>query len=463
MTVAALPAFDPTRTYPRKFVPADADLGEWAQIEPLYKTLLARTPGSTQELRQWLDDYYELSAAVGEEGSRRYINMTLQTDDPAREAAFQHFVTEIEPRIKPLDEAIDKAYFNNPHRLELPRGEYALMDRMVENHIKLFREENIPLETQDQLLGADYQKVIGAMTIEMEGKETDLDKTIIEAIKDPLTHIVRNSVDHGIETPARRAELGKPPAGRLHMRAFHESGQVVIEITDDGGGIDVTKVRRKAVEKGLFTPDHAARLTDRQALEIIFQPGFSTAEKTTNVSGRGVGMDVVKTNIENIGGTLDLQNRPGQGTTLRLRIPLTLAIIPALLVSCGGEKFAIPQTGLVELVRLDGDQESAQIEMIYGAPVVRLRGKLLPLVFLGSELKLAAPPGANGNGNGATHHAVNIIVLHAESHTYGVVVDEVHDTEEIVVKPLGRLLKGLACFAGGTILGDGREIGRAHV
>lgn len=170
----ALPTFDPARTYPRRFVPADANLGEWAQIEPLYTALLARKPASPAELEQWLADYYELSAAVGEEGSRRYIEMTLQTDDPAREAAFQHFVTEIEPRIKPLDEAVDKAYYNNPHRLALPRSEYALMDRMVENHLKLFREENIPLETEDQLLGAEYQKVVGAMTIEVEGKEITL-------------------------------------------------------------------------------------------------------------------------------------------------------------------------------------------------------------------------------------------------------------------------------------------------
>ena len=292
------------------------------------------------------------------------------------------------------------------------------------------------------------------VSLEFEGQDTELDRSLLEAIKDPLTHIVRNAIDHGIETPGRRAELGKPAAGRLHMRAFHESGQVVIEISDDGGGIDLARIRKKAVEKNLFTEEQAARLTDRQALEIIFLPGFSTAEKTTNVSGRGVGMDVVKTNIENIGGTLDLQNRPGQGTTLRLRIPLTLAIIPALLVSCGGEKFAIPQTGLVELVRLDGDQAGAGIEMIYGAPVVRLRGKLLPLVFLGNELKLNSTPPPIGNGSARA--PVNIIVLQAESHHYGVVVDEVHDTEEIVVKPLGRLLKGVPCFAGGTILGDGR-------
>ena len=295
------------------------------------------------------------------------------------------------------------------------------------------------------------------VALEFEGQDTELDRSLIEAIKDPLTHIIRNAVDHGIETPARRAELGKPVVGRLHLRAFHEGGQVVMEINDDGAGIDLARVRRKAVEKEMLTATEADALSDRQALELIFLPGFSTAEKTTTVSGRGVGMDVVKTNIENIGGTLDLQTRLGEGTTLRLKIPLTLAIIPALRVSCGGERFAIPQTGLVELVRLDGDQNGASIEMIYGAPVVRLRGKLLPLVFLGSELKLnGAAIGTNANPAGTAQNPVNIVVLQADTQNFGVVVDEVHDTEEIVVKPLGKLLKGIPCFAGGTILGDGR-------
>ena len=293
------------------------------------------------------------------------------------------------------------------------------------------------------------------VTLEFEGQETELDRSLLEAIRDPLTHIVRNAVDHGIESPARREEAGKPAAGRLHLRAFHEGGQVVIEISDDGAGIDLGRIRNKAVEKGLLTAAAAEALSDRQAMELIFLPGFSTADKTTTVSGRGVGMDVVKTNIENIGGSLDLQTRAGQGTTLRLKVPLTLAIIPALLVGCCGERFAIPQTGLVELLRLGAEAEGG-IEMVYGAPVVRLRGKLLPLVFLGNELQLTAP-GANGNGSHAARkRTVNIVVLQAEAHRFGVVVDEVHDTEEIVVKPLGKLLKGVPCFAGGTILGDGR-------
>src|SRR5262249_2507117 len=188
--------------------------------------------------------------------------------------------------------------------------------------------------------------------IEMEGKETDLDKTIIEAIKDPLTHIVRNSVDHGAEAPDKRVSAGKPAEGRLLLRAYHEGGQVNIEITDDGAGLNSEKIKRKALEKGLITPEQAARMGDREAVNLIFLPGFSTAEKITNVSGRGVGMDVVKTNIDKIGGTVDVQSKAGSGTTVRMKIPLTLAIIPALIVMSGGNRYAIPQITLLELVPL---------------------------------------------------------------------------------------------------------------
>jgi two-component system chemotaxis sensor kinase CheA len=285
--------------------------------------------------------------------------------------------------------------------------------------------------------------------IEMEGQETELDKTIIEAIKDPLTHIVRNSVDHGIERPEARVERGKPAEGCLKMRAYHEGGQVNIEITDDGGGIDYERVKQKALQRGVITAEQAARMSDHETLHLIFLPGFSTAEKVTNVSGRGVGMDVVKTNIEKIGGTVDLQSQVGEGTTLKIKIPLTLAIIPALIVTSGGDRFAIPQVSLLELVRLEGEQARRQIEFIHGAPVYRLRGQLLPLAYLNRELKIKEQLESD-------LAAVNIVVLQADGHPFGLVVDEINDTEEIVVKPLGKQLKGVASFAGATIMGDGR-------
>jgi two-component system chemotaxis sensor kinase CheA len=284
------------------------------------------------------------------------------------------------------------------------------------------------------------------VSIEMEGKETELDKTIIEAIKDPLTHIVRNSVDHGIEPPQVRLAAGKPAEGRLSLRAFHEGGQVNIEIADDGGGISAERVKQKALDRGLITAEQAARMSERELQNLVFLPGFSTAEKVSNISGRGVGMDVVRTNIEKIGGQVDIQSTAGQGTTLRIKIPLTLAIIPALTVTSGGERFAIPQVNLLELVRLEA---GTAIETIHGAPVYRLRGNLLPLAFLNRELSL-------GDTRRGADEAVNIVVLQADERSFGLVVDEINDTEEIVVKPLGKQLKGIPVFAGATIMGDGR-------
>jgi two-component system chemotaxis sensor kinase CheA len=283
--------------------------------------------------------------------------------------------------------------------------------------------------------------------IELEGKETELDRTVIEAIKDPLTHIVRNTIDHGIEIPADRIAKGKPPVGRLHLRAFHEGGQVNIEISDDGAGVDLEKVRAKAIQRGIISAERAHQMSDGEITQLVFQPGFSTAERVTNVSGRGVGMDVVKTNIERTGGTVDLVSHPGAGTTIKIRIPLTLAIIPALIVALGADRYAIPQASLLELVRIEAGEVARRIESIRGTPVLRLRDKLLPLVDL---RKVLAEPAV------AKSDDVNVVILQADDRAFGLVVDVVKDTEEIVVKPLGRELKRLATFAGATILGDGR-------
>jgi len=304
-----------------------------------------------------------------------------------------------------------------------------------------------PRTVRDVAVGCGKQ-----VRIEMEGKETELDKTIIEAIKDPLTHLVRNSVDHGIERPEVRQAAGKDPEGRLFLRAFHEGGQVIIEITDDGAGLDQKKILNKAIQKGLVSADQAARLSDREVTNLIFLPGFSTADKVTNVSGRGVGMDVVKTNIEKIGGTVDVQSRPGHGSTVRMKIPLTLAIIPALIVTSAGDRYAIPQVSLLELVRLEGEQARKGIELVNGAPVHRLRGRLLPLVYLNRELKVDE---TSLHGD-KTERVTSIVVLQADDRQFGLVVDEINDTEEIVVKPLSKQLKSINTFAGATIMGDGK-------
>ncbi len=292
--------------------------------------------------------------------------------------------------------------------------------------------------------------------IEMMGKETELDKTIVEAIKDPLTHLVRNAVDHGIEPPELRMAAGKPAEGRLRLWAFHEGGQVNIEIADDGGGLNIDRIREEALQRKLISPEEARRMSDRDIAQLILAPGFSTAAKVTNVSGRGVGMDVVKTNVEKIGGTLEIQSQPGLGTTVRLKIPLTLAIIPALIVTCGGERFAIPQVSLLELVRLTENGAKQRIESIHGAPVFRLRGQLLPIVELRRELKLDAGVSAANAAPAEARDWVHIVVLKADGRQFGLVVDSVNDTEEIVVKPLTSQLKRISVYAGATIMGDGR-------
>ncbi len=290
--------------------------------------------------------------------------------------------------------------------------------------------------------------------VEMEGEKTELDRTLLEAIRDPLTHIVRNSVDHGIESPEARQAAGKNPEGRLAIRAFHEGGQVTVEVADDGGGINGQRVKDKAVARGLVTPEQAERMTDSELVSLIFLPGFSTAESVSNISGRGVGMDVVRTNVEKVGGTVDVQSVLGKGLTIRIRLPLTLAIIPALVVGNGDERYAIPQISLMEIVRLERDQVKRAIEMVHSTPVYRLRGNLLPLLFLRDAL-------ADEGGGGPPAHAatdtgaLNIVVLSSEERVFGLVVDRVMDTSEIVVKPLGKHFKAVSLFAGATIMGDG--------
>ena len=284
--------------------------------------------------------------------------------------------------------------------------------------------------------------------LEIDGAGTELDKTILEAIKDPLTHLVRNCCDHGIEKPDVRFLNGKPLHGKITLRAYHEGGQVNIDIGDDGAGVDIRQLKNAAAQKGLVPPEQLERMSDRDALNLIFLPGLSTAEKVTNVSGRGVGMDVVKTNIEKIGGVVDLVSRRGEGTTVRVKIPLTLAIIPGLVVTSCGDTFVIPQVSLLELIRLDGVDGGKQIELIHGAPVYRRRGKLLPLAYLHELLQ---SPRAKPLSD-----IVNIVVLNAGDRQFGLVVDGIGDTQEIVVRSLGRELQGIACYAGATIMGDGR-------
>lgn len=281
--------------------------------------------------------------------------------------------------------------------------------------------------------------------VEMEGKSTELDKSLIEAMKDPITHLVRNAVDHGIESPEVRLAAGKPAEGVLLLRAIHESGQVHIEVSDDGRGICADRIKNKAIGNGVVTALQASQMSDQEICKMIFLPGLSTAEKISNISGRGVGMDVVKTNIEKISGVIDLDTEVGLGTVFKIRVPLTLAIVPALIVTTGEQRYAIPQVNLIELIRIDEEDQSKEIEYIHGCPVHRLRGRLLPLVYLNNELKL----------DDTDSGALNIVVLQAEKCKFGLVVEQINDTQEIVVKPLAEALNSIPVFAGATIMGDG--------
>ena len=284
----------------------------------------------------------------------------------------------------------------------------------------------------------------------MDGAETEVDKSLLEAIKDPLTHLIRNAIDHGIESGADRISCGKNKRGQLHLRAWHQGGKVNIEISDNGQGIDPAKIRAKAIAKNLITAQDAKTMGDQQLVQIIFWPGFSTAPQVTGISGRGVGMDVVKTNIESIGGTIDVQSRVGIGTAIKVKIPLTLAIVPALIISSCEQLFAIPQSHLVEMLRLDLKNESDRIEKIRDTPVYRLRGELLPIVYLSKLL------GTEATVSESTCDHVNIVVLQADNCRFGLVVDHVERTEEIVVKALHPTLGVIPHLAGATVMGDGR-------
>jgi len=281
----------------------------------------------------------------------------------------------------------------------------------------------------------------------MRGADTELDRQVLDLVKDPLTHLVRNCADHGIESPAERIAAGKPAKGTIRLSAWHEGGHIIIEISDNGRGLDLAGIKAKVIEKGLASEAQLAAKSEAEICNYIFAPGFTTAAKVTSISGRGVGMDVVRSNIEQIGGTVDLKSLSGAGTAFTIKIPLTLAIVSALIVEAGGERFAIPQLAVLELVRA-GNNGEHRIEHIKDAPVLRLRNKLLPLVRLKEVFRL----GQCDNENGF------VVVTQVGSQVFGVVVDGVFHTEEIVIKPMSSKLRHIPVFSGTTILGDGSVI-----
>jgi two-component system chemotaxis sensor kinase CheA len=340
----------------------------------------------------------------------------------------------------------DYAFQNLSQRLDLVTSE------LQEDVMKTRMQPIGSVLTKFQRVVRDISRELGKqIEFSVRGAETELDKGLLEAIKDPLTHIIRNSCDHGIESPEERSKTGKNQTGHVIVRAFHEGGQVVIEIADDGRGLNLPKILAKAIEKKIVPPERSNQLTDREIAQLIFAPGFSTADQVSAISGRGVGMDVVKTNIEKAGGHVDLTTEMDKGTTIRLRIPLTLAIVPAMIVNSGQQCFAIPQVKLQELVRIDMDGDGPKIEYLQGQPIFRLRGQLLPLVFINKVLSL----GASHPLSNLESRILNIVILSGDGDPFGLVVDEIRDTADIVVKPLPQFLKRLNVYSGATIMGDG--------
>ncbi len=330
------------------------------------------------------------------------------------------------------------------------------------NHITAELQEGV-MKTRMQPIGnawAKLPRIIRDLSVDLNkkidlqmlGAETELDRQVLELIKNPLIHMVRNAADHGIEKPSDRVKAGKPAMGTVTLNAYHEDGHIIVEITDGGRGIAVERIKEKAIANGLASEAEMAAISDQVALQYIFKPGLSTTEKVTSVSGRGVGMDVVKTNVEKIGGTIELQSEPGKGSTVLVKIPLTLAIVSALIVECRGQRFAIPQLGVVELVRASANSDH-KVEKINNAAVLRLRDRLLPLVYLDRTLRLndADIPETDEEDH-------FIVVTQVGANTLGVIVDQVFDTEEIVVKPVAPMLRDIGIFAGNTILGDGSVV-----
>jgi two-component system chemotaxis sensor kinase CheA len=411
--------------------------------------------------------------AHGPEGRRSVVESSVRVDVELLDTLMRmvgELVLSRNQLVSELEDQKDTALARSAQRLSLVTSE--LQEQVMKTRMQ-------PVDTVWSKLPRvvrDLSRQCGRQVrLEMEGRDTELDRSVLEAIKDPLTHLVRNAIDHGIEPPEARVAAGKEAEGTLLLRAYHEAGQVHLEIVDNGAGIDPRVIAAKALERGLMSVAELERMSPREVIQLIFLPGFSTAGTVTNVSGRGVGMDVVKTRIEAIGGSVDVISHKGTGSTFRLTIPLTLAIIPALTIGCAGRRYAIPQVSVLELVRLAGEHARGGIEHISGAPVYRLRGTLLPLVRLDEQLGLVpvdsgeqpqrAEPGTDADeaardGSHATEGARGgfIVVLQAEQHRFGLVVDDVLDTQEIVVKPLGRHLKGLPMYAGATILGDGSVV-----
>ena len=287
------------------------------------------------------------------------------------------------------------------------------------------------------------------VTLIQNGADTEIDRSLLDGIRDPLMHIIRNSVDHSIEEPDVRIRKGKPETGQIVLNASHQNGMILIEVSDDGAGINLELIKQRAIERKLISPETASQLSKSELIDLIFQPGFSTKEAVTSLSGRGVGMDVVKTNITNIGGTIEITSEPDLGTQIQLKIPLTLAIIPALFITCADQVFSIPENRIIELVKLSPKSQADAFQNFHGIPVFKLRNQLLPLIYLDQVLELKS-------ARSAPDDDIYIVLLQSGPTYFGLAVASVDNIQDIVVKPLGGTLNDIPYFAGATIMGNGR-------
>ncbi|HEX7790136.1 MAG TPA: chemotaxis protein CheA, partial [Afipia sp.] len=386
----------------------------------------------------------EIEQAEGDKIANQSIRVNVDT--------LEHLMTMVSELVLTRNQLLEISRRNEDSEFKVP------LQRL--SNVTAELQEGV-MKTRMQPIGNAWQKLprivrdlsgeLGKqIELEMHGADTELDRQVLDLIKDPLTHMVRNSADHGLETTAERVAAGKPEQGTIRVSAYHEGGHIIICIADNGRGLNTERIKAKAVSNGLATEADIEKMTEAQIHKFIFAPGFSTAAAVTSVSGRGVGMDVVRTNIDQIGGTIDVKSVPGEGSSFTIKIPLTLAIVSALIVEAAGDRFAIPQLAVVELVRARANSEH-RIERIKDTPVLRLRNKLLPLMHLKKLLKI---------DDGASSDPENgfIVVTQVGSQTFGIVVDGVFHTEEIVVKPMSTKLRHIGMFSGNTILGDGAVI-----
>jgi two-component system chemotaxis sensor kinase CheA len=441
---APMPAPEPVRSQPvrQEAVRQEPVRQEPVRQEPVRQEAAAAEPRRPEPARA------EQPAAEAESGPVSKVQTIRVNVD-----TLEHLMTMVSELVLTRNQLLEIARRHEDGNYKVP------LQRL--SHVTAELQEGV-MKTRMQPIGSAWQKlprVVRDLSSElgkkidlvMQGAETELDRQVLEVIKDPLTHMVRNSADHGIESGAERKSSGKPEKGTIRLNAFHEGGTITIEIADDGKGLDLSAIRRKAVERGVATEAEVERMTDAQVAKFIFHAGFSTAKAVTSVSGRGVGMDVVKTNIELIGGTIDIQTELGRGTTFTIKIPLTLAIVAALIVSAREQRFAIPQVSVLELVRVQPGTDHA-VERINGSPVLRLRDRLLPIVPVAAMLGLDAADAPASTDEGF------VVVSQVGRQRFGILVDGVFHTEEIVVKPMSSKLRHIPLFSGNTILGDGAVV-----